>query len=97
MKEKDEKPQKAAVSVLDLELEDLEGVGPTTARKLKEAGINSVIQLATVSADELATDIGGNKDAAGTFIIAAQKLLRESNFLDNEFTTADAALERFQN
>lgn len=94
MKEKEEKPQKSAVSVLDLELEDLEGIGPTTARKLKEAGINSVIQLATVSADELATDIGGSKDAAGTFIMAAQKLLRESNFLDNEFTTADAALEK---
>ena len=93
MTEKEEKQQKA-VSVLDLELEDMEGVGPTTARKLKEAGINSVIQLATVSADELATEIGGTKDAAGSFIMAAQKLLRESNFLDNEFTTADAALEK---
>lgn len=81
-------------SVLDLELGDLEGVGPTTARKLREAGIGSVIQLATISADELATEIGGTKEAAGNFIMAAQKLLRESNFLDNEFTTADKQLEK---
>lgn len=38
-------------SILDLELEDLEGVGPTRAKKLMEAGISSVVQLATASAD----------------------------------------------
>jgi len=69
-------------------------LGQAPQKKLKEAGISSVIQLATVSADELATEIGGTKDAAANYIMAAQKLLRESNFLDNEFTTADLQLEK---
>ncbi len=81
-------------SVTDLEIEDIEGIGPTTARKMKEAGISSVMELATAVADELATDLGGSKETAATFIMAAQKLLRESGVLDNEFTTADVELEK---
>ena len=62
-------------NVVELEIEDIEGVGPTTARKMKEAGISSVMELATAVADELATDLGGSKDTAATFIMAAQKLV----------------------
>src|SRR5574341_2115934 len=81
-------------NVTELEIEDLEGVGPTTARKMREAGISSVMELATAVADELAADLCGSKDAATNFIMAAQKLLRESGVLDNEFTTADIELEK---
>ena len=77
-----------------MEIEDIEGVGPTTARKMKEAGISSVMELATSVADELAADLGGSKEAASNFIMAAQKLLRESGILDNEFTTAAVELEK---
>ncbi|HYY68063.1 MAG TPA: helix-hairpin-helix domain-containing protein, partial [Nitrososphaeraceae archaeon] len=34
------------VAAVDLEIQDIEGIGPTTARKLKEAGIVSVMDLA---------------------------------------------------
>ncbi len=81
-------------NVAELEIEDIEGVGPTTARKMREAGISSVMELATAVADELAGDLGGSKEAATNFIMAAQKLLRESGVLDNEFTTADVELEK---
>lgn len=81
-------------NVTELEIEDIEGVGPTTARKMREAGISSVMELATAVADELAGDLGGSKEAATNFIMAAQKLLRESGVLDNEFTTADVELEK---
>jgi len=81
-------------NVVELEIEDIEGVGPTTARKMKEAGISSVMELATTVPDELATDLGGSKETAASFIIAAQKLLRETGLLDNEFTTADIELEK---
>ncbi|MGH9991078.1 MAG: DNA repair and recombination protein RadA [Nitrososphaera sp.] len=81
-------------NVVELEIEDIEGVGPTTARKMKEAGISSVMELATTVPDELASDLGGSKETAASFIIAAQKLLRESGLLDNEFTTADIELEK---
>ncbi len=81
-------------TVVDLEIQDIEGVGPTTARKLKEAGIVSVMDLAVTSADELAVDLNSSKDTAATFIIAAQRLLRESNILEKEFVTAESALEK---
>ena len=81
-------------TVVDLEIQDIEGVGPTTARKLKEAGIVSVMDLAVTSADELAVDINSSKDTAATFIMAAQRLLRESNILEKEFVTAESALEK---
>ncbi|MGC2307160.1 MAG: helix-hairpin-helix domain-containing protein [Nitrososphaeraceae archaeon] len=41
-------------TVVDIEILDIEGVGSTTAKKLKEAGIASVMDLAVTSADELA-------------------------------------------
>ncbi len=78
---------------LDLEIQDIEGIGPTTAKKLKEAGIISVMDLAVTSADELAVEINASKDS-GAFIMAAQKLLRDSNVLEKEFITADVALEK---
>ena len=59
-------------SAVDLELEDLEGVGPTTARKMREAGIGSVVQLAVMSSEELSTEIGSTKDSATNFILAAK-------------------------
>ena len=80
--------------IIDLEIQDIEGIGPTTAKKLKEAGIVSVMDLAVATADELSVDINSSKDSASAFIIAAQKLLRDSKVLEKEFVTADAALEK---
>ena len=87
-------PSEPSPTVVDLEIQDIEGVGPTTARKLKEAGIVSVMDLAVASSDELAVDINSSKETAATFIMAAQRLLRESNILEKEFVTAESALEK---
>jgi DNA repair protein RadA len=84
----------ATVPILDLEILDIEGVGPTTAKKLKEAGIVSVMDLAVTSAEELSVDLNSSKESAAAFIISAQKLLRDSNLIQKEFVTADAALEK---
>src|ERR1700745_1475344 len=78
----------------DLEIQDIQGIGPTTAKKLKEAGIVSVMDLAVTSADELAVDINTSKENAAAFIMAAQKLLRDSRIIEKEFLTADVALEK---
>jgi DNA repair protein RadA len=77
-----------------LEIQDIEGIGPTTAKKLKEAGIVSPMDLAVASAEQLAVDINISKESAASFIIAAQKLLRDSNVIDKGFVTADAALQK---
>ena len=78
----------------DVEIQDIEGIGPTTAKKLKEAGIVSVMDLAVTSADELAVDINASKESAAAFIMASQKLLRDSRIIEKEFLTADIALEK---
>ncbi|MRN41285.1 MAG: DNA repair and recombination protein RadA [Nitrosopumilales archaeon] len=83
-----------SLQVTDLEIQDIEGIGPTTAKKLKEAGIVSVMDLAVTSADELAVDINASKESAAAFIMAAQKLLRDSHIIEKEFVTADVALEK---
>src|SRR5687767_15973247 len=49
-------------NVAELEIEDIEGIGPTTARKMKEAGISSVMELATAVSEELATDLGRSEE-----------------------------------
>jgi len=78
----------------NLEIQDIEGVGPTTAKKLREAGIFSVMDLAVAGVEDLAVDINASKDSAASFIMAAQKLLRESDVLNKEFITADTALKK---
>jgi DNA repair protein RadA len=52
------------------------------------------MDLAVATADELSVDINSSKESASAFIIAAQKLLRDSKVLEKEFVTADAALEK---
>jgi DNA repair protein RadA len=79
---------------INLELEDVEGIGPTIAQKLKEAGITSVMELAVTTIEQLAVDINSSKDSTAVFILAAQKLLRESGVLEKEFVTADFVLEK---
>jgi DNA repair protein RadA len=78
----------------NLEIKNVEGIGPTTTKKLKEAGIESVMDLAAKSADQLALELGCHKDTAASFIISAQKLLRENNIIDKEFVPASSLLEK---
>jgi len=78
----------------NLEIQDIEGIGPTIAKKLREAGIFSVMDLAVAAVEDLAVDINASKESAASFIMAAQKLLRESDVLEKEFITADTALKK---
>lgn len=78
----------------NLEIQDIEGIGPTTAKKLKEAGIESVMDLAAKSADQLALELDCHKDTAAAFIMSAQKLLRENNVIEKEFVSASSLLEK---
>ena len=87
-------PSTISPPVVDLEIHDIEGIGPTTAKKLKEAGIVSVMDLAIASSEDLAIDINTSKESVATFVIGAQRLLRDYKVIDKEFLTADAALEK---
>ena len=77
-----------------MDIQDVPGIGPTTAKKLRDGGILTVMDLAVASSEELSVEINSSKESAAAFIIAAQQLLRDSNVLDKEFVTADVALEK---
>jgi DNA repair protein RadA len=77
-----------SVTIFDMELHDLEGIGPSTEKKLKDAGIESVLDLAVALPDEVADKIGGAKENASAMIFVAQKALMESGLIDKEFVPA---------
>src|SRR3989337_115476 len=85
---KDEKPgEKVAASVKAIE--DLAGVGPATAEKLREAGINDLMSLAVASPGDL-QELAEIGEAAAKKIIAAAR-----NAADvGGFETGDVILER---
>ncbi len=58
----------------EIALEELPGVGPATAEKLKEAGFNTIEAVAVASPSELATtaEIGGESTAAKIINAARQ-------------------------
>ena len=70
-------------------IEDLPGVGPTTAEKLREAGFTDLIQLAVASPKDLAEVAGIGEGTAQKIIIAARK------YADvGDFETGDVIFER---
>ena len=53
-----------------------------------------MMDLAVASSEDLAIDINTSKESVATFVIGAQRLLRDYKVIDKEFLTADAALEK---
>jgi len=70
-------------------LEDLPGVGPATAEKLKEAGFNTVEAVAVASPSELATTAEIGESTAAKIINAARQAADIGGF-----ETGDIVLER---
>ena len=85
--------QSISQNISDMKLEDLGGIGPATRKKLKQAGIESVLQLAVALPDELVENIGGSKETAYQYISQARKTLQDNNMVEKEFVPATEALE----
>jgi len=83
-----------AQSVLDLTLKDLDGVGPATEKKLREAGIESVLDLAAALPEEVAQIIGGSRESSCALIYVAQTALMKSGLLEKEFIRASEVFDR---
>lgn len=69
-------------------LEDLPGIGPTTAQKLKDAGFDTVISIAVAPAGELSDLVGITEATANKAISAARKIM------DMGFISGSELLER---
>jgi DNA repair protein RadA len=85
--------------VSDLQLEDLPGVQPHLISKLKQVGIQSVLDLAVSIPHELAVGGEGSVISADTetiseLVMTAKRALADSGALIKELSTADQVLER---
>src|ERR687885_663232 len=86
--------------VSDLQLEDLPGVQPHLINKLKQAGIQSVLDLAVSIPNELAAGayegnaISADMETITELVLKAKRALVDSGALIKEFSTADQVLER---
>jgi len=70
------------------EIEDLPGVGPVTAEKMKEVGFTDFMSIAVASASELAAAAEISESTAGKVIVAARQKLEMG------FETAEKLLEK---
>jgi DNA repair protein RadA len=77
-----------------IKLTDIKGLGDIVKTQLNNIGIFSIVDLAVADAELIAGLRGISKDNAVYFILAAQRLLRESNNLTPEFCTANDVLEK---
>ena len=85
--------------VSNLQLEDLPGVQPHLISKLKQAGIQSILDLAVSIPNELAAGgegggyegntISADKETISELVLKAKTALADSGTLIKEFSTAD--------
>jgi DNA repair protein RadA len=90
--------------VSDLQLEDLPGVQSHLISKLRQAGIQSILDLAVSIPQELAAGgegagyegnaISADTETISELVLKAKKALVDSGALIKEFSTADQVLER---
>jgi DNA repair protein RadA len=86
-KQKKEEASEAEVITMEEEpepeasIEDLPGVGPATAEKLREAGFDELLALAVMSPGDLAEQAELGEAVAGKIIQAAKKMANIGGFV----------------
>lgn len=79
---------------VSFDLEQLEGVGGTFAKKLKELGYHNIAVLAYAGSAEVATKLGKPQDFAEELILKAYKFVKENKVLEKEIITTKEKLEQ---
>ncbi len=82
--------------VLDTDLESLPGLGPATKKKLNEAGIYTILDLAVKSPSEIADRIGSDLARATEFANKARLRLVEAGVLEKDFVPASEIYKKRQ-
>ncbi|MEK0340586.1 MAG: DNA repair and recombination protein RadA [Nitrosopumilus sp.] len=83
--------------VEDLRLDNLEGVGPVTTRKLSDAGIHNIMDLIVRGPVEISEITGMDKDTAAKIVNKARVHLVEGGILAKDFVSATEIYKRRQN
>ncbi len=79
---------------VDSDLESLPGLGPVTRKKLNEAGIHTIIDLAVRSPNEIADRIGSDLARATEFCNKARTSLVKAGILEKDFVPASEIYKR---
>ena len=66
---------------LDLDVSQLGGVGSVTAKKLKECGVTSLVDICVRGSKELSTITGVAKVKTNVWVTESQKILEENNMV----------------
>jgi len=82
-------------TVLDLGLENIDGLGPKTKEKLVAGGIDSIMGLAVALPSEVEEILGG-KETATKLIFSARQYLESKNLLEKQFILASEFLKKRQ-
>lgn len=82
---------------VSMELTDLDGVGPVTAKKLNDAGITNVMQLTNRGIPDLMEITGSDKATAKMLFAKAVKALREAHEVRPRFEKATQVEEQRKN
>jgi DNA repair protein RadA len=80
--------------VLDLEIDELEGIGPATKAKLNDVGIVTVLDLAVKSPSEVADATGSDLARATDLCSKARAKLVELKYFDDDFVSASEIYKR---
>ena len=78
----------------ELDLENLEGVGPATRQKLNEAGIYNLLDLAARGVGDIADIFNGDTSKASSLINKARSKLIELGIITKDFVPAIELYER---
>lgn len=70
---------KEKMSVQPLELTMIRGIGPKWSSRLKEIGVDSVQDLASMKADKLARKIGASEKVVSKWIAGAKEILKKKS------------------
>jgi DNA repair protein RadA len=87
-KKEEEEADKGAKTEEELELDTLPGVGPATKQKLKDAGIETILDLATAGPMDIAEAVDIDVSKAVELNNKARKKLVELNRLEPDFINA---------
>jgi len=87
-------PEGGNVVVADLEIDELDGIGPATKAKLNDIGIVTILDLAVKSPSEVADAVGSDLARATELCNKARIKLVELKYFDDDFVSASEIYRR---
>jgi len=82
---------------MELNIDQLEGVGPVTVKKLKEFGVTSLIDICVRGAKEISEITGTAKSKADSWVFKSQKILEDNKIIRKTDMTTLELLEYQRN